>query len=43
VKARNWGGGWSLVAIISCILTLLGVREVGARWMRKLDWKRCGT
>ena len=42
-KARGWRDGWSMVAIISCILTLLGVRELGARLMRKLDWKRFGT
>lgn len=41
VMARNSGEVWSLVAIGSCVLVLLGAREVGARQMRKLDWRRC--
>lgn len=41
VAARNWGDFWSFVAIASCVLVLLGVRELCARLMRKLDWRRC--
>ncbi|HYG98175.1 MAG TPA: hypothetical protein VD837_03525 [Terriglobales bacterium] len=43
VEAHSWGDGWSFVAIAICILSLLGARSLGARLMRKLDWKRCGT
>jgi hypothetical protein len=42
VPNRKWGNGWSTVAVVGCVLLLLGVRGLGARLMRKLDWKRCG-
>lgn len=35
--------GWSIVAAIGCDLALLGVRELGARLIRKVDWKRYGS
>jgi hypothetical protein len=35
--------GWSIVGVIGCVLALLGVRELGARLMRRVDWKRCGA
>ncbi len=40
--AQGWGRGWTDLTAIFCFLALLGAREVGARLMRKLDWKRCG-
>ena len=40
---RGWKGGWSTVAVIGCALALIGARDLGARLMRKLDWKRCGA
>lgn len=35
--------GWRMVAFVGCTVILIGVRESGARLMRKLDWNRCGT
>lgn len=35
--------GWAIATEIGCFLALLGARDLGARLMRKLDWKRCGT
>ena len=43
VGERKRGDGWSVVAVIGCVLALLAARELGARMMRKLDWRRCGT
>jgi len=40
---RNWESGWTVVGIVGCVLVLLGAQELGARLMRKLDWKRYGT
>ncbi len=37
---HNLKGGWSVVAVIIFVFVLLGVRELGARLMRKMDWKR---
>ena|SRR5947207_14856493 len=33
---------WILFTVIGVFLVLLGVRELGARLVRKLDWKRYG-
>ena len=40
VVESKWAGRWGIVAIIACVLALVGARELGARLMRKLDWKR---
>ncbi|HTW31603.1 MAG TPA: hypothetical protein VMD76_08000 [Candidatus Sulfotelmatobacter sp.] len=40
---RKKQSGWSAVVVIGCVLVLLGARDLGARLMRKLDWKRYGT
>ena|SRR5215475_11644688 len=40
---RKWEGRWSFVAVVAvvgCVLGVLGLRDFGARLMRKLDWKR---
>jgi hypothetical protein len=42
-EEHKWKGGWNVVAVIGCVLALLGARELGARPMRRLDWKRYGT
>lgn len=41
VAERKWESRWSFVAVIGCALVVLGLRDLGARLMRKLDWKRC--
>ena len=43
VTGRKWGSSWSTLAVVGCFLALLGLRELGARRIRKLDWKRYGT
>lgn len=43
VEQREWSGPWTTVAVVSCFLLLFGARELGARLIRKLDWKRFGT
>jgi hypothetical protein len=43
---RKWEGRWSFVAVVGvvgCVLVALGLRDLGARLMRKLDWKRYGS
>ncbi len=40
IEERKWAGTWTIVAVIGCVLVLLGARELGARLIRKLDWKR---
>lgn len=42
IWVRKREGGWSIVVVIGCVLVLLGARALGARLMRKLDWKRYG-
>jgi hypothetical protein len=42
-EARKWAGTWTTVAVIGCVLVLIGARELGARLIRKLDWKRFGA
>jgi hypothetical protein len=43
VMGHNWGSSWSTFAVVGSFLALLSVRQVGARMMRKLDWKRYGA
>lgn len=43
VEKRKSESSWSVVAFIACVLMLVGVQELGARLMRKLDWKRYGS
>lgn len=43
VIAQNWGDGWGFAVVGAWFLVLLVARAAGARLMRKLDWKRCGT
>lgn len=40
---RNRESSWIVLAVVGCFLALLGIRELGARLMRKLDWRRYGT
>lgn len=40
---RNSRSGWTVVAVLGCVLVLIGARNYGARLARKLDWKRYGT
>jgi hypothetical protein len=40
---RQRGSSWIMFAVVGGFLVLLGVRELGARLMRRLDWKRYGT
>ena len=42
VAERKWESGWIFLTFVGCALALLGLRELGARLMRKLDWKRYG-
>ncbi len=43
VEERKWADSWSIVAVVGCVLVLIGARELGARLMRKLDWRRYGA
>lgn len=43
VGVRKRESGWMMFAAVGAFLALLGVRQLGARLMRKLDWKRYGT
>lgn len=43
VGERKRESSWIMFAVVGCVLVLLGARELGARQMRKLDWKRYGT
>ena len=43
VRESGWAGAWTIVAVVGCLLVLLGARELGARLIRKLDWKRLGA
>jgi hypothetical protein len=42
-RERKWAGTWSIAAVVGCVLALLGAQDLGARLMRKLDWKRFGA
>jgi hypothetical protein len=43
VEERYWKSGWGIAAVVGCVLVLIGARTLGARLMRKLDWKWYGT
>jgi hypothetical protein len=43
VGERKRESNWIMFGVIGCVLALVGARELGARLMRKLDWKRYGT
>jgi hypothetical protein len=49
LSAFVWAGerkresSWIMFAVLGCVLALVGARQLGARLMRKLDWKRYGT
>lgn len=43
LEKRKWGSGWTTVAFFVFVLMLAGGQELGARLMRKLDWKRYGS
>lgn len=43
VQEHRQVGGWGVAAGIGCVLGLLGTRELGARLVRRLDWKIYGT
>ena len=40
--SQNLGVGWMLAAILGGVGILYVLRELGSRFMRKLDWKRYG-
>ena len=42
ILGREWGKFGGEVAMIICVVVLFGLRDIGARQMRKLDWKKCG-
>jgi hypothetical protein len=43
VRERKWAGAGTIAAVVACVLVLLYTRKLGARLMRKLDWKRFGA
>jgi hypothetical protein len=43
VAEHNWKSRWSVVAVVGCALVLVALRNLGARLMRKVDWKRYGS
>jgi hypothetical protein len=43
VGERQRGNSWIMFPVVGGVLVLIGVRELGARLMRRLDWKRYGT
>jgi hypothetical protein len=43
VVERQRESRWMMFAVVGVLLVLLGARELGARLMRKLDWKTYGT
>jgi hypothetical protein len=43
LEERKWARTSTIVAVVGCVLVLLGARELGARLIRKLDWKRFGV
>lgn len=40
---QKWANSWGVFAVVGCVLALIGIRGLGARLMRKLDWKRYGS
>ena len=43
VAERKRESRWTMFAVVGVLLVLLGARELGARLMRKMDWKKYGT
>lgn len=43
MEERKWAGTWTVMAFAGGVLVVLGARDLGARLMRKLDWKRFGA
>jgi hypothetical protein len=43
VVGRKSASSWMIFAVVGGVLALLAARELGARLMRKLDWKRYGA
>ena len=43
VGERKSDSSWTMFAVVSCVLVLIGARQLGVRLMRKLDWKRYGA
>ena len=43
VEERKWSGGWTIGAVAGCGLVLTGARKMGARLVRKQDWKKFGA
>jgi hypothetical protein len=44
VEGQKWKSRWAIVVVdIGSVAALLGARKLGARLMRKLDWKKYGT
>jgi hypothetical protein len=42
VGEHKWESKWVMIAVVGCLFLLLGARQLGARLMRKLDWKLYG-
>ncbi len=42
IEERKWGRTWTIVAVVACVMVLTGARDLGARQIRKMDWKRFG-
>ena len=42
IQERERGSHWIMFEVIGVFLVLVGARELGARLVRKLDWKRYG-
>jgi hypothetical protein len=43
IETQKWVSGWYSAAVVVCFLLLLSARNLGARQIRKLDWRRFGT
>lgn len=43
VGERKRESSWIMFVVVGCVLALLGARELGARLVRRIDWKRYGT
>jgi len=43
VRERKWAATLAIPAVVGCVLVLVGARDLGARLIRKLDWKRFGA
>jgi hypothetical protein len=40
---RRWESRWSVVVFVVVFFVVICLRDLGARLMRKLDWKRCSS